>query len=75
MDLGLRDRAYVITGGSRGLGYAAAQQLLGDAGMVELVSLCGYYTLVSFLLNAFTVPLPPGAAPAWGSPAEQGQAP
>ena len=47
--------------------YTAARQLLGDAGMVELVSLCGYYTLVSFLLNAFEVPLPSGASPAWGS--------
>jgi 4-carboxymuconolactone decarboxylase len=46
--------------------YDAAQQLLGDAGVVELVSLCGYYTLVSFLLNAFAVPLPPGAVPRWG---------
>ena len=45
--------------------YDAAQRLLGDAGVVELVSLCGYYTLISFLLNAFTVPLPPGAAPRW----------
>ena len=45
--------------------YDAAQRLLGDAGVVELVSLCGYYTLISFLLIAFTVPLPPGAAPAW----------
>jgi 4-carboxymuconolactone decarboxylase len=45
--------------------YAAAQQLLGDAGMVEFVALCGYYTLVSYLLNAFAVPLPPGAAPMW----------
>ena len=45
--------------------YAAAHQLLGDAGMVELVSLCGYYTLVSYVLNAFTVPLPPGATLAW----------
>jgi 4-carboxymuconolactone decarboxylase len=45
--------------------YAVARELLGDAGLVEVVSLCGYYTLVSFLLNAFTVPLPPGAAPAW----------
>ena len=45
--------------------YDRAQRLLGDAGMVELVSLCGYYTLISFLLNAFAVPLPPGAAPAW----------
>jgi hypothetical protein len=32
-----------------------------DAGLVELVSLCGYCTLISFLLNAFAVPLPPGA--------------
>jgi 4-carboxymuconolactone decarboxylase len=47
--------------------YGKAQQLLGDAGMVELVALCGYYTLISFLLNAFEVPLPPGATPAWGN--------
>jgi 4-carboxymuconolactone decarboxylase len=53
--------------------FAAAQRLLGDAGVVELVSLCGYYTLVSFLLNAFTVPLPAGAAAAWDDP-EPGQA-
>jgi 4-carboxymuconolactone decarboxylase len=46
--------------------YAAAQRLLGDTGLVELVALCGYYTLVSFLLGAFAVPLPPGAAPTWG---------
>jgi 4-carboxymuconolactone decarboxylase len=46
--------------------YAAARDLLGDAGLVELVTLCGYYTLISFVLNAFDVPIPPGAAPAWG---------
>jgi hypothetical protein len=34
--------------------------------MVELVAICGYYTLISFLLNAFEVPLPDGATPAWG---------
>ena len=45
--------------------YDAAHRLLGDAGMVELVSLCGYYTMISFLLNTFAVPLPPGAAPMW----------
>jgi len=45
--------------------YDAACALLGDTGMVELVTLCGYYTLISFLLNAFEVPLPPGARPAW----------
>ena len=45
--------------------YDAAHRYLGGAGMVELVSLCGYYTLISFLLNAFTVPLPPGTTPMW----------
>ena len=46
--------------------YDAVHQVLGDTGMVELVTLCGYYTLISYLLNGFDVPLPPGAAPAWG---------
>jgi 4-carboxymuconolactone decarboxylase len=47
--------------------YCETHGLLGDRGLVELVSLCGYYTLVSFTLNAFSVPLPPGVEPAWGS--------
>lgn len=45
--------------------YDAAQALLGDRGVVELVALCGYYTTVSFILNAFEVPLPAGAQPMW----------
>jgi 4-carboxymuconolactone decarboxylase len=45
--------------------YDAARQLLGDTGLVELVTLCGYYTLISFLLNAFDVQLPEGTAPRW----------
>jgi 4-carboxymuconolactone decarboxylase len=45
--------------------YAGAVELLGNQGVVELVSLCGYYTLVSFTLNAFAVPLPPGVNAAW----------
>jgi 4-carboxymuconolactone decarboxylase len=45
--------------------YAAARQLLGETGLVELITLCGYYTLISFLLNGFDVPLPAGAAPNW----------
>jgi 4-carboxymuconolactone decarboxylase len=48
-------------------GYDAASALLGDEGMVELVALCGYYTLICYLLNAFAVPLPPGVAAQWGS--------
>lgn len=47
--------------------YAAARRLLGDRGIVELVTLCGYYTVVSFTLNAFDVPLPPGEEPTWPS--------
>ncbi len=48
--------------------YDATRELLGDAGLVELVSLCGYYTLVSFLLNAFAVPLPDGVTPVFDPP-------
>ena len=59
-----------------GHAFAAAQRLLGYDGVVELVSLCGYYTLVSFLLNAFTVPLPAGEAETWGDrPPAEDQAP
>jgi 3-oxoacyl-[acyl-carrier protein] reductase len=34
MDLGLRDRAYLITGGSRGLGFAAAAALVAEGARV-----------------------------------------
>ena len=40
--------------------YDAARAQVGDGGLVELVTLAGYYTLVSFTLNAFDVPLPGG---------------
>lgn len=49
--------------------YAAARDLLGDQGIVELVSLCGYYTVISYLLNAFAVPPPPGVPPMWSGSA------
>jgi len=45
--------------------YDAAAELLGESSMVELISLCGYYSLISFLLNSFDVPLPPGVQPNW----------
>jgi 4-carboxymuconolactone decarboxylase len=47
--------------------YERAVGLLGRQGVVELVMLCGYYSMVSFTLNAFEVPLPPRVAPAWPS--------
>src|SRR5579862_6612776 len=36
MDLGSRDRVYLVTGGSRGLGFAAAQALVADGARVLL---------------------------------------
>jgi 4-carboxymuconolactone decarboxylase len=47
--------------------YGAARELLGDTGAVELVALCGYYTTISFLLNAFDVPPPAGVEPMWAA--------
>jgi 4-carboxymuconolactone decarboxylase len=43
--------------------YREVVDLLGDSGAVELVTLIGYYTLVSMLLNAFRVPMPAGETP------------
>lgn len=45
--------------------YHSAHELLGDQAMVELVLLCGYYTMGAFVLNAFEVPLPPGVPTRW----------
>jgi 3-oxoacyl-[acyl-carrier protein] reductase len=38
MDLGLHNRAYLVTGGSRGLGYAAAEALIAEGARVVLSS-------------------------------------
>lgn len=40
--------------------YERAATVLGEDRLVDLVGLCGYYTLISMTLNAFEVPLPPG---------------
>ena len=52
--------ALLETGRVNPASYDAARAQLGDGGLVELVTLAGYYTLVSFTLNAFEVPLPGG---------------
>ncbi len=43
--------------------YAAAHAQLGEAGVVDLVGLLGYYTMISMLLNCYEVPVPGGATP------------
>ncbi|MGH3304178.1 MAG: carboxymuconolactone decarboxylase family protein [Streptosporangiaceae bacterium] len=58
-------RELVTTGRLADTSYAAARDLLGDTGTMELVALCGYYSLISFVLNAFGVPLPAGAEQMW----------
>ena len=52
--------------------YGSARTHLGDDGLVELVTLAGYYTLVSFTLNAFEVPLPGGERRAFDSGRQAG---
>jgi|SRR5579859_741536 len=42
--------------------YAAAQSLLGDPGIVDLIALCGYYDLVSMTLDTAEVSAPADAA-------------
>ena len=40
--------------------YKRVHKLLGDAGIVELVGILGYYAMVSMILNVFRMPLPEG---------------
>jgi len=40
--------------------YDEAVQVLTERGLVEVIGLCGYYTLVSFTLNTFEFELPNG---------------
>ncbi len=43
--------------------HEAAMAALGETGVVELVGLLGYYTLVAMTLNAFEIGLPEGERP------------
>ncbi len=40
--------------------YAEAVELLGERGIVEIIGLCGYYTMVAMTLNTFEFGLPDG---------------
>jgi 4-carboxymuconolactone decarboxylase len=43
--------------------YKAAQDLFGNDGVVELIMLCGHYTIISMVLNTFEVEVPGGLKP------------
>jgi 4-carboxymuconolactone decarboxylase len=49
--------------------YKAAHAILGDAGMVELVGLLGYYSMVAMTLNVFRMPVPEGTPLPFKEPA------
>ncbi len=44
-------------------------KFLGDAGIVELVGILGYYVLISMTLNVFRMPLPEGTPLPFKEPA------
>ena len=44
--------------------YERAVERFGDQGVIEVVSLVGYYTMISMILNTAQTPLPPDAKPA-----------
>lgn len=48
--------------------YQRALAQLGEAGVVELSALCGYYALLAMLLNVARTPTPAGAATPFGPP-------
>lgn len=45
--------------------YDAAIAAVGPEGVVDLTHTIGYYSHISFILNAFEVPLPDGVEPRW----------
>ena len=46
--------------------YSGAVGALGEEGVVDLVGILGYYSLISMTINAFNVPAPEGAQPELG---------
>jgi 4-carboxymuconolactone decarboxylase len=44
--------------------YARAVATFGEQGMMDLVGVNGYYSMISMVLNVARTPLPPGRAPA-----------
>ena len=55
--------ALVHTGHPSDAAFAALRERFGEQGVIDVVGACGYYTLVSFVLNVDRVGLPEGEAP------------
>jgi 4-carboxymuconolactone decarboxylase len=49
--------------------YSHAIDVLGERDFFELVTAVGFYCIISFIINAFEVPAPPGTDLPWKSPA------
>ena len=45
--------------------FKRAVAMLGETGVIDLVAVSGYYTLVSMVLNVAEAPLPPGEKSPW----------
>jgi len=59
-------RELLATGDLADASYRRAADALGEAGLVELTALIGYYGLLALQMRVFRVPLPPGAGDPWG---------
>ena len=60
----------VMTGNVDDASYAAVLSRWGEAGVVELTAVIGYYSMVAMTLNVHRVPLPDGVSVSL--PTEQG---
>ncbi len=56
-------RALVHDGHPTDAQFAALRDRFGEQGVVDVIGACGYYSLVSFLLNVDRIGLPEGVAP------------
>jgi 4-carboxymuconolactone decarboxylase len=43
--------------------YARAINRFGEQGVIDIIGLCGYYTLIGMVMNVVRTPLPPGKTP------------
>jgi 4-carboxymuconolactone decarboxylase len=59
-------RAIYRTRGLTAEEFTRAETELGRLGLIEVVTLAGYYGMIAAILNAYDVDLPPGPAPVFG---------